>query len=149
MADHVRKQIRDAVAAALVAASTAAGSRVFASRVYDVQRGELPCLLVYTIEEDSEPDTMTRPRGAQREAVVAVQAMARATADVDDTLDALCAEVEAALGNSLLSGLVKDLYLERTEIALVGDDAAESHGAARMAWRAAYRTVENDATAAA
>ena len=51
MADHVRKQIRDAIVT-LVTGLTTTGSNVFAGRTYALQDSELPALRVYTGDED-------------------------------------------------------------------------------------------------
>ena len=52
MADHVRKQIRDRLVTLLTGLATT-GSRVYKSRVYNLAPTyELPCLLIYTLEED-------------------------------------------------------------------------------------------------
>ena len=146
MADHIRKQIRDAAATALTGLTTT-GSNVFPSRNHRTRPGDLPGLLIYTKDEDSAPDNFVRPRDLSRELELIVVGRAKDNATLDDTLDLICAEVEAAIGNSTLSSLVKDLILETTVIEFDGDGDAE-HGDAVMTWRAQYRTAENDPTAA-
>ena len=61
MADHLRKQIREAVVTALQ------GGALLASRVYEggsrpVEEEDLPLCLVYTKEEEAELLTATRQR---------------------------------------------------------------------------------------
>ena len=54
---HLRQSIRERIATDVTGLSTT-GSNVFQSRVYPVEDGSLPCLLVYTTSEESEVDTM-------------------------------------------------------------------------------------------
>jgi hypothetical protein len=82
-----------------------------------VQESELPCLLVYTNEEESE--MVSGQMGARRQAracQLVVHGFAQGTGDIDKTLDTIAKEVEAALGAApTLSGKAKDLYLVGTE----------------------------------
>lgn len=144
MPDHVRKQIRAAVVAAVTGLTTT-GTNVFVSRQPRIEDDEYPCLLVYTLEEESEIDTMNRPRGLERSVDVAIEAVEKGTTGVDDTLDTIAKEVEAALGNNLLGGLVKDLWLSSTKFTFDGE-AKKVYGAAQMIWQANYRTPEDDPT---
>ena len=62
---HYRQQIRERVATTLTGLATT-GSNVFQSRVYPLENNKLPCLLVYTTEEASEPIVMTPPRTIEK-----------------------------------------------------------------------------------
>lgn len=146
MADHYRQQVRDAVVAAVTGLATT-GPRVLRNRVHPVEEETLPCLLVYSLREESEIEAIGRPRGLLRALDLAVVAVSRDRL-LDDALDAVCAEVEAALGAATLGGLVKDLTLEETEVQFDGE-AERPTGRARMTWRALYRTPENDPTTGA
>lgn len=139
---HLRKQIREAIATALTGLTTT-GANVFQSRVYAIDTSTLPCIAVYSNAEVSDIDSVGTPRGLMRTLSVNVEGRCRATADVDDTLDAICKEVEVALGTSTLSNLVKDLRLASTTIDL-SRDAEQPTGLVTMVWIAEYRTSEND-----
>lgn len=142
MAFHVRRQIRDQVVTMLTGLATT-GSRVYASRVYPFAASDLPCLAVMALTESSEPDSLTRPRGLTRTLTLAIEARARASADLDDTLDAIAKEVEEALGaDPTLAGLAKDSYLAATEIELSAE-ADAPHGLMRLELAVEYRTAEN------
>ena len=124
MGDHVRTQCRDA-AVTLGTGLTTTGTRVFAARpkTRPIQASELPCLLVYTNEEETE--LVSGQRGARRK-VNACQLMvsgyAAGVGDIDKTLDTISKEVEAALEAApTLSGKAKDLFLTGT----VKEDASE------------------------
>jgi hypothetical protein len=118
---HVRKQLREAIAALVTGLSTT-GSRVFQSRVYPLQESELPALLVSTESEANEYLTVHKPRMQKKTISVLIKAVAKAVSDFDDTLDEMCREVEEALAtNQSIGGLAKALRLTGTNIALDGN----------------------------
>lgn len=93
-ATHVRRQLREAAAAALTGLTTT-GAHVFQSRMRPQEDAGLPCLLVETNDEDIAAASV----GAQqeRDLTLLVRGIAKAAADLDDTLDAIALEVETAL----------------------------------------------------
>lgn len=120
MANHVRQQLREAIAA-LVTGLTTTGGRVFQSRVYSLQESELPALMIATEDEQIEYLTVHNPRIQAKTVTVSIRAVAKATANLDDTLDAICKEVEVALAtNQGVSGLAKALRMSGTTITLDG-----------------------------
>lgn len=139
---HLRKQIREAIAAAVTGLTTTS-TRVYQSRVYAIDSANLPCLAVYTTSEVSDIDSINTPRGLMRTCSINVEGRCRAPSDIDDTMDAICKEVEVALGTSTLSGLVQDLRLASTTLDLARD-AEKPTGIVTMTWIAEYRTSEND-----
>lgn len=110
---HVRTQIRTALAAALVAANTDAGSRVFTSRLRKVEAADLPCLFLVTPEE---PDTRrafanaSAPSKLERDVVVVIEAVVKHADGAETAVDDLLAQVEAALhanrSASTINGLI-------------------------------------------
>lgn len=143
MANHIRRQIRERIGT-LVGNLTTTGSRVYQSRVYALASAELPCLLVYTLSEDiASGQVFCHPGEIERSINVAIEAVATATGDLDDTLDLICKEVEIALATDFtLSGLAKDVTLTRTELQLQGGDTEKPVGAARMQWTVKTYTIE-------
>lgn len=117
MADHLRTQIRDA-AVNLLDALTTTSTRCTGGRPRSrpIQESELPCLLVYTNEEESEPVSRTLgARRMDRNVQLMVHGYTASTGDADKTMDTIAKEVEAALAASpTLGGLCKDLYLVGT-----------------------------------
>lgn len=101
MANHVRRQLREAVATAVTGLATT-GSRVFQSRVYDVQESELPCLLVYTVSEEVVDASVGNLIG--RRVAVVIEGRAKTASDVDDTVDQIAKEVESALAPAVTVG---------------------------------------------
>lgn len=103
---HARRQIREAAATAFTGLATT-GSRVFQSRMKPTDN--LPCLLITTEDEEVEQTPQSRQA---RVLTLTVRGLAKSGATVDDTLDAIAEEVEAAaqaagtLGGKAPGGLV-------------------------------------------
>lgn len=146
---HVRELIRDAAVSALAGI---AGGRIYASRAYNVQQGELPALLVYTLSERSDAIrlSMAGARRLQRTLDLAVEVYASG-ASVDDALDALCVEVEEAMHASAAAGglaaLIEDMTLSATQVGLAGD-GNRSVGVAQLRYTIEYHTAEGAPSAA-
>jgi hypothetical protein len=127
MADHIRRQVRDAAVAALTGLATT-GSRVFASRIYPLQDAELPGLLVYTQNEDAARAEL----GGllfERTLELVIEGHVKAADGFDDTADAIAKEAEAALAANQGIGGAKYVHLRRTEVEF---DAQAEQGAARI-----------------
>ena len=142
---HARQQIRDAIVAALTGLTTT-GSNVFPSRSYDVPKENLPCILIYTAAEEMADEASSL--GDRRGMILAFRVEARVrpvATDADDQLDAICAEVQAALfAEPTLGGLVRHLDLQSTEIEF--DAEAEAPTAAGvMTFGCLYRIDRTDA----
>lgn len=99
MAVHLRRQIREAAAAALTGLTTTQ-ARVFASRVRALQASDLPALRIFCDDEVVQNLTMGPHRERERTLKLVVEGCCAANADMDDTLDAIAKEVEVALDNN-------------------------------------------------
>jgi len=144
MANHLRRQIRDAVATAITGLATT-GARVFPSRVYPLEtEGDLPGLLVFTLAESSSRSTLPAPGLMQRTVRLQVVAVAEATADLDDALDQICKEVEIALAMpcAALAGIAKTITLTSTDVELKGT-SSRPVGQAAMTYEVVYLAAEN------
>lgn len=122
MANHVRQQIRERVASVLTGLTTT-GSNVFQSRIYPLEKSNLPCLSIYTQEEQSRPVELgNEARTISRVLKLRIDGVARATSDIDDILDTIAKEVETAMANDVVTGgLSKGHELTETIISLFGD----------------------------
>ena len=123
---HQRTLIRQAVVAALIAADTSAGARVFASRVVPFKaRGEFPVLAVYTLEEETDIDESlsTAPRELDRRMPLVIEGwvVPSAPADnVDELIDDLALEVETAMhADPYFGDTCAESILDRTETEVV------------------------------
>ena len=111
---HARQQIREQLATTLTGLTTTA-SRVYDTRLYAYD--QLPCLTVYadrdTVDEENSQGTKHWHNLALR-----VEARAKAKDSVEDTIDTICAEIEAAiyadrtLNNKLVDVLIADTQIE-------------------------------------
>jgi len=121
MANHVRQQIREKVGTLLTGLTTT-GSNIYESRVYPLEAGNLPALVVYTKNEESEPIVIGTNRLSSRNLSLIVEIYAKTTTNFDDTIDTISKEVEVAIAtDTTLDGLTKDIYLESTEIEYNGE----------------------------
>lgn len=141
---HQRQIIRDAVAAALVTGSTAAGTRVFPTRMGPLRTPELPALCVYTETETIDPiSRTTSPRELQRELNVVIEGFVNMVDDVQNSVDDLAKQVERVMhadpqfGGLLVTG---DSILVSTEFDFK-DDGKTGYGAFRMTYEFTYRTL--------
>ena len=121
MANHIRQQIRERVGTTLTGLTTT-GSNVFQSRVYPIENTKLPCLLIYTREETSEPMTTNPPRAIEKVLSLVVEGYVKANTNFDDTIDTICEEVEEALfTDRLINDLALDSFLINTDISYNGE----------------------------
>ena len=140
MADHVRQQIRERIATTITGLTTT-GSNVYQSRVYPLDSVSLPALLVYTLSEGSEVDTMGTSLGLNRTLSVAIEGYVKVNIDFDDVVDDICKEVEAALGaDRALNNLAKSQNITSTEIQFNGE-GDQPVGVVTMTYTVVYRTT--------
>lgn len=114
MANHVRQQLREAVATAVTGLSTT-GSRVYQSRVYPLTDSNLPCLLVTSDGDKSEAITAHSPYQQERATTIRIEGVAKAVSNIDDTLDTISKEVETAIAGSS-TAIVKGLIYQGAQI---------------------------------
>lgn len=139
MANHVRQQLREAIAL-VVTNLTTTGVRVFQSRAYPLQETDLPCLLVKTESERIDYQTIHASTLQERDITVTIEAVARATSNLDDTLDKICKEVEIAINAA--STISKDIRLIGTNLdtSVIGNQPV---GLATMIYKMKVYTLSN------
>jgi hypothetical protein len=143
---HVRQQIRAAVVARLTGLATT-GTRVSASRVHPVARGAGPTLAVYTLDEESERMSIGADPEMDRTLTLGVEVLVQ-SAEFDDQMDDVCAEVEARLGGWRPGDpKVRELVLVSTEIQPHGEGEVTA-GSCVMGWQTSYVTLASDPTIA-
>ena len=92
---HQRTRIRNATVSRLLGA-TAAGARVYPSRVVPFRKGDLPVLCVYTLDEVADDDG-SAPRELTRALDLIIEGWVMPGLNVDVALDDLALEVETAM----------------------------------------------------
>jgi hypothetical protein len=137
---HERQAIREA-ALTLLDGATAAGVRVFKTRLAPLRQAELPAIAVYTDEESVSPDSGTSsPRELTRTVTLAVEGWVKANEDVDDVLDELALEIETAMdADQNLGGTAFDSVLVKTETGLK-IDGERPMGCVHLEYAVTYHT---------
>lgn len=141
--EHVKTQLRRAVAAAVTGLPTT-GGRVFQARAWPLQENDMPCLLVHTSDESIDTKATGPVRIQSRRVSVVVVAMAMHSDAVEDDLDRIAAEVEAAVfAATPVRALTKSLELTATDSALSAE-ASFVVGQIRLSFSAVVHAVEGD-----
>lgn len=96
MANHLHKQIRDAVVTALTGLTTTT-THAYANRLQPMADGNLPGLRIYLDSEDAEGLTIHSPQMQQRTLALTVECCSKKASALDDELDQISKEVEVAL----------------------------------------------------
>jgi predicted metal-dependent phosphoesterase TrpH len=135
---HARRQIREALLARLTGLALT-GSRVFSGRVNPLTDGELPAIVIAT---DGEENIQSAQEPVQRTLSFAVRGVARNADDVEDTLDELGEQVEAAVAaGPLLPGKSINTRLIAVAVDLAGD-GVQPHGQIVMTYVVDYFTTQ-------
>lgn len=153
MPAHIRAQIRAAAVTALSGA-TDAGTRVYATRRTPLQSEQIPAVLVYALAEDAGVETMSAPRFLSRELDLVIEGVAQDTEGLDETLDGLATQIEAAIGAAFanaaspLRQLARAGDLTRTEIGLRPPQSPDEAGTGHvvLTYRVNYRTRSDNPT---
>jgi hypothetical protein len=148
---HVRQQIRDAVVAAVTFLPLTA-TRVYKARVYPMTAADLPGICVYTQSESASLNTIGGLKTVSaylRNLSINLEIYAKATSNLDNSLDNIAVEVETAIAtNAGLNGLAEDVILASTEIDIMGADSEQPVGVMRLTYNIIYRTTLADPSAA-
>ena len=136
MANHLRRQIRDAIAARVTGLATT-GARVYVNNVDPLGVAELPGLTVRNGGEMIERKTLTAPNPIiGRTMTIWITAVDKAATGVPDSLDQMCQEVEIALLGAidamLLGGLAKDTTLIAVDEPKIAGDGDKIVGSVDM-----------------
>ena len=137
MADHIRKQLRDAAKAALGALPPSAGV-VHAYRVWPIEPASLPLVSVHTpadeVSRASQQEDPHDPETIERVIDLRVTAYRTGTEDaLDDGLDASSREIEAILGEGLSVAGV-ELRLDYVGAVLDYQGGDQPYGSVQMRW---------------
>lgn len=140
MANHIRQQLREAVASAVTGLTTTS-TRVFQSRAYPLQVSDLPCLVVTTDGDSITQNTLHHPYVQERSVQLRIEGYAVGTTNLDDTMDGICKEVEIAVDNATLT-MVDDIGFAGTQLdtSVVGEKPV---GKLTLIYRITVRTLSN------
>ena len=136
---HVRQQIRERAGTALTGLALT-GSNVFQSRLYPLIDEDLPCILVSV---DAEEITAETTSGIiRREVLLSLVVKDKFTADLDDRLDSIGVEVEAAIAGETATVLSKSALIN-VEIDLEAE-GEQPTGALKMSYQVTVFTTKAD-----
>lgn len=141
MANHLHRQIREAVETLLTGLTTT-GSRVYANRLQPLADANLPGLRVFMDEETVEVFEINSPQIQERKLSMFVECCAKEVAALDDTLDAISKEVEIALSGGITLG---GQWLDCAYAGMQFDDALSDKpvGVKRLRFVIAYSAMSN------
>jgi len=140
---HVRKLIRDDIETTLTGLATT-GANVYQTRVYPIAEDRLPGLAIYTSTEATDYATITPPRTQVRTLTVSVDVYVKAVTAYDDTLDAICVEIEEALyTDRTRGGNAKDTRVTAFDSDFSGD-GDQPVARATLTVEVDYVTLENN-----
>lgn len=141
---HVRTQIRNQAVTELLAGTTAFGSSIFSTRLYNFRNSNLPACNVYAGEESAEVATMGpgNSRIISRTLELLVDCYLEDSA-LDDGLDDLAVEVEKVLGATTFNRLAFDVSLINTSFDM-DSNGEKPVGICTLSWQVKYHVVESD-----
>lgn len=141
---HLRKQIRQAIQAALIAGNTKAGSRVFSSRTLPLERTELPALNVVVLDESSDAGASnTEPTILNRTAQFGIIAVTTLSDKIDDELDDFAEQVETVVEAASVSGFGQPMVIDTTltgTVISIDEEQKRPIGAIRLTYAVRYQT---------
>lgn len=136
---HVRTQIRNQIVAYVTGLATT-GSNVFTglSERIVVDKGRLPCLLVY-FGEDTEASEHDSMGNLDRQLRVVIKGLTYGV-NPEDELNQIAAEVEAGIVRTV-AGLAYDAIPIETKIMDGAETADADYGAIEIVYLIGYRTA--------
>jgi len=144
---HPRKIIRNQVKK-LMRENTLMSQKWFCSRPHPLFLQEIPCGLIYFIDENNDVKD-TRPKTYYRTLNLVTEVQIRQETeienDMDDWLDSRSFEIEAAMMNDRFLGLgdrnfVQDVSLSRTQCVQIQYEGDADVASLRMFWEITYQT---------
>lgn len=151
MAAHITQQILTALAATLVAASTAAGASVYVDHPDELTAAMLPAIVITAGPEQIEAMGMGFPFAQDRRMAVDIISVCTGSGAAAASR-ALAAQVEAALyaseSTARLGGLAKSPLLLQSADPTVSGQASQLIAEVRQGWQVLYQTASGAPTVA-
>lgn len=133
---HQRKVIRDAVKDLLLG-NTPAADKVFTNRPLPFEDASLPAIFIYALGEEVERSNVYDGE-LKRILNLSIEARIKATASLDDEMDAIALTVEQLMGaEDALVDIALTVNLASTEME-IGADGIKPIGAIRLNYEIKY-----------
>lgn len=120
---------------------TDAGLRVYPNMTKKLHKDLLPCIVVYTQQEDSE-EFDSSPRSCKKTLSLIVEVVAECNEALDDTLDDICQQVETVFNEYQFVPQPDDELVESCDLVstknVLSVDGAMQTGSALMTYRIVY-----------
>lgn len=142
MPDHVSIQVRDALVTQVTGLSTT-GSRVYPARVFPLEPGNMPGIVVKLGELESEVVSMGGPNATvAHDQLVTFDIYVRTSSDVDSALLQVAKEINAAiLDDFSLGGLAKWIFPTGNEAPEYDADADQKHARMSVNYTVRFHTT--------
>jgi hypothetical protein len=148
---HITQQILDALAATIVAASTAAGASVYVDHPDELTAAMLPAIVITAGPEQIDAMGMGFPFAQDRRMAVDIISVCTGSGAAAASR-ALAAQVEAALyaseSTARLGGLAKSPILLQSADPTVSGQASQLIAEVRQGWQVLYQTASGAPTVA-
>ena len=144
---HVRTQVRNAITAALKTLTTVPADSIFESRVYKLDSGDLPAIVVNSEREDIETkDRGDGQPGRQTRDIRNTVIIALVNTDeIEDALDVISLEVEDKIfEDHTLGGVAVSTHLISMERFLT-EETDKPFGLMKLTFVSRVITIEKDA----
>jgi hypothetical protein len=139
VANHLHKQIRDALVTALTGLTTTS-TRVYANRLQVMADANLPGLRIFLDSEEAQEATIHQP--VLEERTLVVECCGKAVTGLDDLLDQISKEVEVALASGIsISGKSLQLFYAGMEFTDMQSDRPV--GVKRLRFSVPYMAMSN------
>lgn len=141
MANHVHRQIREGIESRL-AGLTTSGARVYANRLQVMEAAHLPGLRIFMDSDETLSRTIHSPALLERQAVAVVECCARASSNLDDTLDLMSQEVETAMASGIsVTGQTLPAFYQGMEFE--DEQLGQLVGVKRLRFAVPFETLSN------
>jgi hypothetical protein len=141
MANHLHKQIRDALKTALTGLTTT-GARAYANRLQPMTDATLPGLRIFLDTEEAQGVTIHQPQVQERTLQMVVECCAKAVSGLDDALDQISKEVEVALAAGITIGS-KSLQVFYEGMEFTDEQSDKPVGVKRLRFSVPYTAMSN------
>lgn len=133
-----RHQIREYIKTLLTNAHDDVGEKVYSNRVSAYWKSEVPCISIFTRDEEAKPRNMSASQYIRTMSLV-VEIHATGNEDLDLTLDEIADVVETKISeDSNFGGLATSTILQATEIELNSETTTTGVGVLSLVYSIQY-----------
>lgn len=133
-----RHEIREYIKTMLTNVHDEVGDKVYSNRVTAYFKSELPCISIFTRDEEAKPRNMAASQYIRNMSLV-IEIHAASNEDLDLKLDEIAEAIEQTIAaDSNFGGLATSTLLQSTEIELSPDTTTTAVGALSLVYSITY-----------